>query len=126
MPGVKRLPLEERTEIDMRRIAALVEDMGRVATERLLGRAIEEIDWRLMDARIAAASGNSRALCNTMRHLIPVANTIGLSAVACVAADVARTAEAGDGAALSATLARLDRLCDGVVPAIGKAWSARS
>ncbi len=126
MAGTKRLLPEERTVIDERRIDALVADMGRIATERLLGRAIEEIDWRLMDARIALAAGETRALQNTMRHLIPVANTIGLTAVARVAADVAATSRARDGAAVAATLARLERLCDGVVPAIGDAWSARS
>lgn len=126
MAGARRLLPEERTKIDERRIDALVGDMGRIATERLLGRAIEEIDWRLMDARIAFAAGEARALQNTMRHLIPVANTIGLAVVAQVAADVAATSRTRDTAAVAATLARLERLCDGVVPAIGDAWSARS
>jgi len=126
MTGTSRLILGGSTEIDAERLDCLVEEMGRLAAERMIGRAIEEIDWRLMDARIALRSGDRAGLRNAMRHMVPVANTVGLPDVSRVAGDVAGAAASGDSIALSATFARLERLCDGVVPAIGEAWAAQS
>ncbi len=126
MTGARTLVFDERAEIDAKRIEALVESMGRFAAERMIGRAIEEIDWRLTDARHALRNGDSEGFATAMRHLMPVANAIGLPAVSRVAGDAAHTTATRDSAALGATFARLERLCDGVVPAIGDAWAARS
>src|SRR6056297_1498414 len=126
MTDATGLIFDERTEIDASRIKALVESMGRFAAERLIGRAIEEIDWRLMDARGALRNGEVEGFRTAMRHLIPAADAVGLPAISRVAGDAADTTAKGDSAALGATFARLERLCDGVVPALGEAWAARN
>jgi hypothetical protein len=124
MDKVKRLLHAERTEIDGRRVHALVREMGHTSAERLFGRALDEIDERMRAADRAAARGDMRATARSARQLVAVANAVGLTSIARVAKMVMDTAEAGDGAALAATLARLSRLMDGAVRAIGEAWAA--
>jgi HPt (histidine-containing phosphotransfer) domain-containing protein len=125
MRKVTRLVPIERTEINVRRVQALVHDMGPASAERLVGRALDEIDERLNGVDRAARRGDLRGAAQRARQLATVADAAGLTGVTRVARMVARAAEAGDGPAFSATLARLSRLVDGAVCAIGEAWAAR-
>lgn len=125
MRNVARMRLAERTDVDARRIRALVRDMGQPSAERLLGRAVDEIAERLRMVERAAAAGDMRAVVRAARQLAPIAIAVGLTGVAKVSDSVIATAEAGDSAGLGATLARLARLSDGSVRAIGEAWAAR-
>lgn len=125
MYGVTRLVPVERAEIDARRVRTLVRDMGQPSAERLFGRALDEIEERRRVASRAASEGDFRAAGKAVRQLLPIAEAVGLTGIARVAAMSSRAAEAGDGMALSATLSRLDRLTPGAVRAIGEAWAAR-
>jgi hypothetical protein len=115
----------ERAEIDHRRVNALTRDMGQPSAERLFGRALDEIEDRLLAAEKAAAGGDFRAASKSVRQIVPIARAIGLSGIARVATMSAKTAEAGDGPALAATLSRIERLSHAAVRAIGEAWAAR-
>jgi HPt (histidine-containing phosphotransfer) domain-containing protein len=125
MRKVTRLVPFERTEIDARRVLALVRDMGHPSAERLIGRALDEIDDRLQAVDRAVCRGDLRGAAQRARQLATVADAAGLTGVTHVARMVADAAEAGDGPALGATLSRLSRLADGAVCAIGEAWAAR-
>lgn len=125
MRTVTRLQPVERAEIDARRLNALIRDMGQSSAERLLGRALDEIDERLRAADRAAGDGDFRAAAKSLRLIVPIAGAVGLSGISRVAAMSARTAEAGDGPALAATLCRIERLARAAVRAIGEAWQAR-
>lgn len=124
MESTARLYVSERTEIDPHRINVLVRDMGSPSAERLVGRAMDEIADRLSIARAAYHSGDPAGVARSVRHMVPAARAIGLISIARVATDVLHSCESGDGAALAATLARLERLTDGAICAIGEAWSA--
>jgi HPt (histidine-containing phosphotransfer) domain-containing protein len=115
----------ERAEIDARRLNALIRDMGQPSAERLLGRALDEIEDRLRRADRAAAGGDFRAASRAARQIVPIAEAVGLSGISRVATMAARTAEAGDGPALAATLLRIERLGQAAVRAVGEAWHAR-
>jgi HPt (histidine-containing phosphotransfer) domain-containing protein len=115
----------ERGEIDVRRVNALIRDMGQPSAERLFGRALDEIEERLRRADRAAAAGDFRGAARAARQIGPIAQAVGLTGIARVAEMSSRTAEAGDGAALAATLSRVGRLTHASVRAIGEAWAAR-
>jgi HPt (histidine-containing phosphotransfer) domain-containing protein len=125
MRTVTRVVPAERTEIDVRRVKALVRDMGQPSAERLLGRALDEIEERVRRADRAAGMGDFRGAAKAVRQIGPIAGAVGLTGIARVAEMSARTAEAGDGTALAATLARIGRLTHASVRAIGEAWAAR-
>jgi hypothetical protein len=125
MHGLTRLQPVERAEIDARRVNALIRDMGQPSAERLFGRALDEIEERLRAADRAAARGDLRAAARALSQIVPIAGAVGLSGIARVAAMSAKTAVAGDGPALAATLCRIERLCHAAVRAIGEAWAAR-
>jgi hypothetical protein len=125
MRKVTRLRPVERAEIDARRVNALIRDMGQPSAERLFGRALDEIEDRLRAADGAIAEGNFRGAAKALRQNVPIAGAVGLSGIARVATMSAKTAEAGDGPALAATLCRIERLTHAAVRAIGEAWAAR-
>ncbi len=124
MQKTGRITVCERPEIDTALLAALVRDLGVSSAERHVGRSVDEIsDWVAM-AQASYLSDDAEGTVRAARHLMPVAQGVGLVRIARVAADVAETASHGDHAALAATLSRLVRLSDGAVHAIGDAWSA--
>jgi hypothetical protein len=125
MRSVTRLSPVERAEIDGGRVQVLIRDMGQPSAERLLGRALDEIDDRLRASDRASAAGDFRAAAKALRQIVPIAGAVGLSGIARVATMSAGTAEAGDGTALAATQSRISRLTDAAVRAIGEAWAAR-
>ena len=125
MQRITRLLPAERTEIDARRVRALVRDMGQPSAERLFGRALDEIEDRVRQADTTASAGDFRRAAKAMRQLVPIADAVGLTGISRIAAMAAGAAEAGDGAALSAILARLGRAIHGSVRAIGETWAAR-
>lgn len=124
MTKLGNLRPEEATGLEWHRIEALIDERGLYSAERLIGWSIEEIDRHSAAARAALEAGNARTLARSLRRLAKVAEEIGLPAISRVAGDVLQSASAGDGPAIGATLARLERLCDGAVPAIGKAWTS--
>jgi hypothetical protein len=125
MRTVTRLLPVERAEIDGRRVQVLIRDMGQPSAERLFGRALDEIEDRLRAADRSSAGGDFRTAAKALRQIVPIAEAVGLTGIARVAIASARTAEAGDGTALAATLCRIGRLADAAVRAIGEAWAAR-
>lgn len=100
----------EKVRLDNKRLEELYQQLGPVAAENVISRAMEELAVRL--AKVARAY-NRRDL-NEIRkiaHSIKViADQVGMSTLGCVAADVAALTARNDGAALAATTARLTRL----------------
>lgn len=99
--------------------------MGQPSAERLLGRALDEIEERVRLAEDAAAAGDFRRAVKALRQLMPISDAVGLTGISRVAAMGSGAAQAGDGHALSALIARLGRAIHGSVRAIGEAWAAR-
>ncbi|WP_318338533.1 hypothetical protein [Defluviimonas sp. D31] len=93
-------------------LVALYAELGEVGAERVLGRAMEELNARLTEMQRFVDEGRTAQLTRSARLLIKVAEQIGMPSFARVADDVVRATEAGDNAAQAATLARLIRIGD--------------
>ncbi|MCB2136942.1 MAG: hypothetical protein KDE08_13510 [Rhodobacteraceae bacterium] len=102
----------ERVRINPDRLAALCAELGEAGAELVVLRSIEDISARLLDVQRLAQVSNTAAIIATASCLAEIADDIGMSSLARVAGDVARSGRAGDGTALSATIARLLRIGD--------------
>ncbi|MDW4549679.1 hypothetical protein R5H32_09970 [Defluviimonas sp. D31] len=103
---------EEGVRVDPDCLVALYAELGEVGAERVLGRAMEELNARLTEMQRFVDEGRTAQLTRSARLLIKVAEQIGMPSFARVADDVVRATEAGDNAAQAATLARLIRIGD--------------
>ena len=110
MRETSRLTHDEAVRLDADALVALMRDLGRQRAEGVLARTMEEIALRLERLPEPHLSGEWQEVARRARALGAIAVQAGMTTLARVAADVASCAERGDGPALSATLARLDRI----------------
>lgn len=103
---------DEPIRLDTEDLERLVGQIGASQAEGVLLRALDDIGRRLCELPALHRAGEWLQLAATARRLAAVARPIGLTLVARVACDVARTAERGDAVALGATLSRLERIGD--------------
>lgn len=106
------LKFDEAVRLDPEQLATLFRQLGPVGAENVIARAMEELAARLVDLRPMQRAGRLGDLSKRARSLVAISTQIGLSGFARVAGDVAVCAGREDGPALSATLARLERLAD--------------
>lgn len=102
----------EPVHVDPDILASLHARLGQVGAEQALTSAIEQALARLAAVKRAASSGNLDGVAQLSLCLAELAEQTGMITCARVAQVVADTAAQGDQVALSAALARLDRIGD--------------
>ena len=110
MSKVTRLYLVEDVEFDRARQMALVDTLGEVETDRVIGRAIEEIAARLTRIERAFERGELARLEKGARGLATIAAQTGLPTVHRIAMIVAGLTTTNDAPALAANISRLIRV----------------
>ena len=115
---VSALRHEEGVRLDPDRLGALYAELGHTAAETVVCRAMEELAIRISDMQAFHAQGDVAAVQRAGRLLAKVADQVGMTSLARVAADVCDCADRRDPAALGATLARLVRIGDRSLTAI--------
>lgn len=104
------LTMTEKVQIDSRRLAEIVDELGETAAHDVLTLALEQLARGLQDLRAAAAAGDAAALAMRAEMLARLAWQLGMTSLAGVAVDVAVCAERRDDIGLAATLGRLMRI----------------
>ena len=107
--AIARMRHDERVGLERGRIVALFSELGPAGAERLISAAMEDLAVQMSRIEAAAFQGDL-SLIVLAEDLAQLACQIGLSMLAGVGRDVAGCAAAGDGVALAATLARLQRV----------------
>lgn len=91
-------------------MAGLYTQLGEIAAEDVVCRAIEELAVRLSHCERQWRASDLAALRKGARSLIAIAEQIGMTTLARVAGDVTASVDARDDAAIGATLCRLVRI----------------
>lgn len=104
------LTMTEKVQIDSRRLAEIVDELGETAAHDVLTLALEQLARGLQELRAAAAQGDAAALAMRAETVARLAWQLGMTSLAGVAVDVAVCAERGDDIGLAATLGRLLRI----------------
>lgn len=115
---VSALRHEEGVRLDPDRLGALYAELGHVAAEQVICRAMEELAVRLADMQRFLAAADHAAMVRSGRMLAKVADQIGMTSLARVAAAVCDCAGRRDPAAVGATMARLVRIGDRSLTAV--------
>lgn len=100
----------ETVRLDAERLGALYRQLGEVAAEDVVCRAIEELALRLSHCERLWRQGDRPGLAKTARSLIAISEQIGMTALARTARNVADAAVRDDTAAQGATMYRLLRI----------------
>jgi hypothetical protein len=104
------LKQNESARLDPERLGGLYRQLGDRAAEDVICRAIEELALRLTHCERLWRKQDRTGLRKAARSLIAIADQIGMTTLARVAADVTAAVDAGDAPAIGATLFRLMRI----------------
>jgi len=107
---VTLLKQEEVVRLDPDRLEKLYEQLGEAGAEDVVCRALEELAVRLSHTERCWREGQNGDMRKSARSLVAIAEQVGMQMLARVATDVTICADAGDGAALAATVMRLIRI----------------
>ena len=110
MGNLAVLALDEAVRLDAGRMGEIVDELGELAAQNVIGVALEQLAQALATARGAAMGGDMAALVAQADLLSRLAWQMGLVSLAGVAVDVGTCADRRDATALGATLARLMRV----------------
>lgn len=119
MGHVVGLSHEEGVRLDAARLVGLVTRMGDGGAERVVARALDQMAACLERMEALHADGEMRPICTQAAKLVRLASEVGMTSLARVAGDVAACAARGDMVAFAATLARLRRIADRSLGAMG-------
>jgi len=109
---------QEGVRLDPVRLVALYAELGEARAEVVIGRAMEELAAKLLALqRVASAQARAPVIAGA-DQLCALAAQVGMTSLVDVGHDVAACAQAGDAAALAATLARLVRIGDRSLTAV--------
>ncbi len=108
----------ESVRLDPDRIGGLCRQLGDKNALDVMCRTVEELAVRLSNCERFWRQRNWADLRKCARSLVAIADQIGMTALAHVASDVARTVDAGDAVASGATLCRLIRVGERSLTAI--------
>lgn len=125
MAAFATLTQAERVVIDRDRLYILVRDLGEAGAARVVDRALGEISERLLAVETGWAESDFARLARAAQSLIAIADQLGMHLLAHVACDVAALANSGDGPALAATVARLQRVGERSMLAMWRAEDIR-
>lgn len=110
---------DESVRLDSARLIELYARLGEAEAEAVIARAMGEIAARMGEMERLAQDRQFRTLALASARLCALAERIGMTTMARVAADVLRAALSGDRHSRAATLARLVRIADRSVLAVG-------
>jgi hypothetical protein len=113
---------EEGVRLNPDCLVSLYEELGEVGAEQVVARAMKDLNARLSEMQRHAEADDPDALVRSARLLVKVAEQIGMTTFAVVAADVIETTAACNPVAQAATLARLLRIGDRSLNAV---WDLR-
>lgn len=108
----------ETVRLDPDRLGVLYSQLGPVAAEDVICRAIEELAVRLTRCERQWRQDSLAELRRSARSLVAIADQVGMVALARIAGDVTSTIDTGDPAAIGATLFRLIRVGERSLTAI--------
>ncbi len=117
---VARLEWEEPIRFDPQRLEKLCSDLGDNGAEHAIAQTFEKICLITVKIKRLWDLNDIDAISDLCKSLSMIAGEIGMTTLARVARDVRYCATRGDRAALAATLARLERICERSIHAI---WS---
>ncbi len=100
----------EAANLDHDQLGTLYAQLGAVGAEDVLRRAMEELALRLSHSERLYQDSDMRELRKSAHSLIGIADQIGMTKLARVAADVSASVDQSDPVALAATLSRLMRV----------------
>lgn len=112
MKQVTALKPIEQVRIDTDRIETLFQDLGERGAEDVVCRAMEEIAARLCEAEQDYRAARYDRMRKGCRHLVGMAEEVGMPLMARVARDVTSRIDSGDGTGLAACFARLLRIAE--------------
>lgn len=108
----------EPVGLDRDRLEHLYMQLGNNSADDVVSRAMEELAVRLAKVQKCYNRADLVELRSTAKSMVAVAEQIGMTTFARVAADVAYLAAGTDIAALGAVVARLDRIGGGSLMAV--------
>ncbi|MEQ8365860.1 MAG: hypothetical protein RIB61_04055 [Roseicyclus sp.] len=112
------LPLAETARFNPGQLEAFCGRMGEVRSEHEVARALDRLSNRLSQVARLRKGGDMAVLDRAVGALVRDATLIGMATLARVGADVLECIRSDDQVALSATLARLDRVGDRSIHAV--------
>jgi len=116
--GVTELPLEEPARFNPGQLEDLCNQMGEERAEAEVADALERLSSQMTKISVAQAMGDADRLEPPLCALVADAQLIGMATLAQVGRDVLTCLDRGDPIALSATLARLERIGDRSIHAV--------
>ena len=119
MCQVVALMHEEGVRLDAARLVGLVTRMGDAGAERLVARTLERMEGCLTRLDDGYAQGDIKAIGREAGKLEDLATEVGMTSLARVTGDMNRCAARGDMVAFAATMARLRRIADRSLGAMG-------
>ena len=109
MQQVTMLAMSEPVQLDADKLEELYEELGDVAAEDVVCRAMEELAVKLAEVDRLYRSHQIEPMRKTARAMGAIAAQVGMNMLARVAADVTRCVDADDATALAAVVQRLMR-----------------
>ncbi|WP_170588203.1 hypothetical protein [Ruegeria arenilitoris] len=104
------LEQKESVSLDPDRLNGLYRQLGDTNAVDVLCRTVEELAVRLSNCERLWRQRDWAGLRKCAKSLVAISEQVGMTALARVAGDVARTVDAGDAVATGATLSRLIRV----------------
>ncbi|WP_170405685.1 hypothetical protein [Ruegeria arenilitoris] len=104
------LEQKESVRLDPDRLNGLYRQLGDTNAVDVLCRTVEELAVRLSNCERLWRQRDWAGLRKCTKSLVAISEQVGMTALARVAGDVARTVDAGDAVATGATLSRLIRV----------------
>jgi len=104
------LEQKESVRLDPDRLSGLYRQLGDTNAVDVLCRTVEELAVRLSNCERLWRQRDWAGLRKCAKSLVAISEQVGMTALARVAGDVARTVDAGDAVATGATLSRLIRV----------------
>ncbi|MGB8624062.1 MAG: hypothetical protein WCD16_14710 [Paracoccaceae bacterium] len=112
MAGVTVLWQDEPLGMDAERLAAIYVELGEARATAAVASAMEELAVALERMRGLRQTSRIPALAQLAARVRDIAEPLGMLSLSLVACDVTDAAQTGDGVALSATLARMERVAN--------------
>jgi hypothetical protein len=104
------LATSETVRLDQDQLNGLYQQLGDVAAEDVVCRAIEELAVRLAYSERMYRENDGANMRKSVRSMVAIADQIGMHSLSRVAHDVTQCIDDNDQIALAATLARLLRI----------------
>lgn len=122
MKQVTLLRLSEPARLDIGKLEELYDEMGEVAADNALCRAMEELALKLTETESCMRGADWQALAKLGRMIAAVAEPIGMTELGRIALSMRGCVEAGDRIALAAVHQRLLRAGEAALTEI---WQAQ-